>query len=143
MYKTILAAVNEFTNSESAARYAIALAQSCEAKLFLVFVAREGIDKDTFKRAESALGRLLEETDGRGIEVESIIERGDPFQKIYGMVNNDHIDIVFAATRREDVSKRFFIKTLARELMIKLPCSVAMARVVRMGKYILIISWHR
>jgi nucleotide-binding universal stress UspA family protein len=134
MYKKILAAVNEFTNSELAARYAIALSQSCEAKLFLVFVAQEGIDKDTFKQAESALERLLAETDGRGIEAESIIERGDPFRKIYDMVNNDHIDIVFAATRREDVSKRFFIRTLARELMIKLPCSVAMARVVRMGK---------
>jgi nucleotide-binding universal stress UspA family protein len=134
MYKKILAAVNEFTNSELAARYAIALAQSCQAKLFLVFVAQEGINKDTFKQAESALERLLAETDGRGIEVESVIERGDPFQKIYGMVNRDHIDIVFTATRREDVTKRFFIKTLARKLMIKLPCSVAMARVVRMGK---------
>lgn len=134
MYKKILAAVNEFTNSESAARYAIALSQSCQAKLFLVFIAREGIDKDTFKQAESALQRLLAETDGLGIEVESIIERGDPFQKIQDMVNKDHIDIVFTATRREDVAKRFFVKTLARELMIKLPCSVAIVRVVHMGK---------
>jgi nucleotide-binding universal stress UspA family protein len=134
MYKKILAAVNEFTNSELAARYAIALSQSCQAKLFLVFVDQEGIDKDTFKQAESAIERLLAETDGRGIEVESIIKRGDPFQKIYDMVKKEHIDIVFTATRREDVSKRLFIKTLARELMIKLPCSVAMARVVRMGK---------
>jgi nucleotide-binding universal stress UspA family protein len=134
MYKKILAAVNEFTNSELAARYAVALSQSCQAKLFLVFIAQEGIDKDTFKQAESALERLRAETDGRGIEVESVIERGDPFQKIYDMVNKEHIDIVFTATRREDVSKRFFIKTLARELMINLPCSVAMARVVRMGK---------
>ena len=133
MYKKILAAVNEFTNSESAARYAIALSQSCQAKLFLVFIAQEGIDKDTFRQAESALERLLAETDGRRIEVESIIERGDPSQTIYDMVNKDRIDIVFTATRREDVSKRFFVKTLARKLMIKLPCSVAVVRVVRMG----------
>ena len=134
MYKKILAAVNEFTNSESSARYAITLSQSCQAKLFLVFIAHKGIAKETFKQAESPLKRLLAETDGRGIEVESIIERGDPFQKIYDMVSKDHIDIVFTATRREDVSKRFFVKTFARELMIKLPCSVAMVRVVRMGK---------
>jgi nucleotide-binding universal stress UspA family protein len=134
MYKKILAAVNEFTNSESAARYAIALSQSCQAKLLLVFIAQKGIDKDTFRRAESALERLLAETDGRGIDVESIIERGDPFQKIYDMVNKDHIDIVCTATRREDISKRFFVKTLARELMLKLPCSVAIVRVVHMGK---------
>ena len=133
MYKRVLAAVNEFTNSELAARYAIALSQSCQAKLSLVFVAEEGIDRDTLKQAESALERLLVEADGRGIEVESIIKTGDPFQKIYDIVNKDHIDIVFTATRREDVSKRLFIKTLARQLMIKLPCSVAMARIVRMG----------
>ncbi len=134
MYKKILAAVNEFTNSESSTCYAITLSQSCQAKLFLVFIAHKGIAKETFKQAESAIKRLLAETDGRGIEVESIIERGDPFQKIYDMVSKDHIDIVFTATRREDVSKRFFVKTFARELMIKLPCSVAMVRVVRMGK---------
>jgi len=134
MYKNILAAVNEFTNSESAARYAITLSQSCQAKLFLVFIAQEGIDKDTFRQAESALERLVAETDGRGIEVESIIEKGDPFQKISDMITKYHIDILFTATRREDVPKRFFVKTFARELMIKLPCSVAIVRVVHMGK---------
>ncbi|MBU2578347.1 universal stress protein, partial [Patescibacteria group bacterium] len=54
--------------------------------------------------------------------------------KIHDMVRKDHIDIVFTATRRQDVSKRFFVKTLAREFMVKLPCSVAMVRVVHMGK---------
>jgi len=134
MYKNILAAVNEFTNSEVAARYAITLSESCQAKLSLIFVAREGIHKDIFKQAESALERLLIEAEDRGIEVERIIEKGKPFQKIHDMVRKDHIDIVFTATRREDISKRFFVKTLAREFMVKLPCSVAMVRVVRMGK---------
>jgi nucleotide-binding universal stress UspA family protein len=134
MYNKVLAAVNEFTNSELTARYAIALSQACQAKLSLVFVAQEGLDRDTLRQAESALERLLVEAEGRGIEVESIIKTGDPFQKIYDIVDKDRIDIVFTATRREDVSKRLFVKTLARQLMIKLPCSVAMARVVRMGK---------
>ncbi len=134
MYKRVLAAVNEFTNSEVAAHYAIALSESCQAKLLLVFVAREGIDKETFKQAESALERLFIEAGRCGIEVESITEKGDPLKKIYDLVRKNNIDIAFTATRREDVSKRFFVRTLARELMIKLPCSVAMVRVVRMGK---------
>jgi nucleotide-binding universal stress UspA family protein len=134
MYKKILVAVNEFINSELAAHYAITLSKSCQAKLFLVFIAQEGIDKNTFKQAESALERLFIEANGRGIEVESITEKGDPLQKIHDLVRNDHIDIVFTSTRREDVTKRFFVKTLTRELMLKLPCSVAMVRVVRMGK---------
>lgn len=134
MYRTVLAAVNEFTNSESAAHYAAALSEACKAKLLLVFVAREGIIKETFKQAESALERLFMDAEGRGIEVESITEKGDPLKKIYDIVRKDNVDIAFTATRRGDVSKRFFVKTLARELMLKLPCSVAMARVVRMGK---------
>ncbi|HWR58292.1 MAG TPA: universal stress protein, partial [Thermodesulfovibrionales bacterium] len=86
MYRKVLAAVNEFTNSEVAAHYAIGLAQSCKAKLILVFIAREGIDKDTFRQAESALERLFIEAEGRGIDVESITEKGEPFKKIHDIV---------------------------------------------------------
>src|SRR4030043_2480269 len=134
MYKRILAAVNEFTNSEIAARYAIALAKSCQARLSLVFVAEEKIGRDVFRHAESALERLFIEAEGQDIEVESITEKGDPLKKINAIVRGKNIDIVFTATRREDIQKRFFTKTLAREFMVKLPCSVAMVRVVRMGR---------
>jgi len=134
MYKKILAAVNEFTNSEMAAKYAIALAKSCQARLSLVFVAKDNIHRDVFRQAESALERLFIEAEGYDIDVESITEKGSPFIKIDDIVRKNKIDIVFTATRREDIKKRFFVKTLAREFMIKLPCSVAMVRAVHMGK---------
>jgi nucleotide-binding universal stress UspA family protein len=134
MYKKILAAVNEFTNSEMAARYAIALAKACQARLSLVFVAKDKIHRDVFRQAGFALERLFIEAKDYDIDVESITEKGAPFVKIYDIVRKNKIDIVFTATRREDIKKRFFVKTLAREFMVKLPCSVAMVRVVRMGK---------
>ncbi|MEW6067501.1 MAG: universal stress protein [Nitrospirota bacterium] len=134
MYKRILAAVNEFTNSEIAARYALSLAKSCQAGLSLVFVAGDRIEREVFRHAESALERLFIEAEEQGIAVESITEKGDPLKKILEIVNKNSIDIVFTATRREDIKKRFFVKTLAREFMVKLPCSVAMVRVVRMGR---------
>ncbi|MEW6584454.1 MAG: universal stress protein [Nitrospirota bacterium] len=134
MYKKILAAVNEYSNSEIAARYAVALAQSSRARLSLVFVAGEDKGKDSFARAESALERLFLEAQKRDIEVESVTESGSPLEKIAGIVKRDSIDIVFAATRREDVRRRFFVKTLAKEFILKLPCSVAIVRVVRMSK---------
>lgn len=136
MYKSILAAVNEFTNSEIAARYAMALAKSCRAKLSFVFVAEENRDKEVSRHAEAALERLFIEAEKQDIEAESITERGNPFRKIRDVINQKKIDLVFTATRREDIQKRFFLKTLARELMMKLPCSVAMVRVVRMGRLI-------
>ena len=134
MYKRILAAVNEFTNSEIAARYAIALAKSCKAALFLVFVAEDKMDKEVFRQAESAIERLFIEAEEHKVEVRSIIENGNPLKKISDIVHQHNVEIAFTSTRREDVSIRFFVRTMARELMIKLPCSVAMVRVVRMGK---------
>ena len=133
MYKKILAAVNEFTNSEAAARYAIAIAKSSHAKLFLVFVAGKNIDRDVLRQTESALERLFIEAENNGIEVESAIESGEPFKKINEIVREHNVDVVFTATRREDVKKRFFVKTISRQLMVKLPCSVAMVRAVKMG----------
>ncbi len=92
------------------------------------------MNKSTFKQAESALERLFMEADARGVEVESITEKGEPLQKIRDIAREKQIDIVFISTRREDITKRFFVKTLAREFILKLPCSVAMVRVVRMGR---------
>lgn len=133
MYKKILAAVNEFSNSEIAARYALTLAKSSRAKLFLVFVAEEKIEKDKLRHAESALERLFIDARNNGIDVESITECGDPVNKINELVVEHGIDIVFTATRREDVKKRFFVSTLSKQLMAKLPCSVALVRVVKMA----------
>jgi nucleotide-binding universal stress UspA family protein len=132
MYKRILAAVNEFTNSEIAARYAVALAKSCHAMLSLVFVVEDKIDRSALRQAESALERLFIEAKEDNIEVESIIEKGGPLKKINDLVRKNNIDIVFTATRRQDMGKRLFVKTRAREFIVKLPCSVAMVRVVRM-----------
>lgn len=134
MYKRVLAAVNEFTNSEIAARYAIALAKSCQAKLSLVFVTEDRIDKDALRHAEAALERLFIEAGDRGVEAESIIEKGEPLNKIIELVKKNDIDIVFNASRREDTEMRYFVRTFARDLMLKIPCSVAMVRVVRMTR---------
>jgi nucleotide-binding universal stress UspA family protein len=134
MYKKILAAVNEFTNSEIAARYAITLAKSCQAELSLVYISGDKVKRDLLRQAEFALERLFIDAEGHDIKVESIIEKGDPFKKIHEIVRKNSVDIVFTATRRKDMNKRFFVKTLAREFMLKLPCSVAMVRVVQMGK---------
>jgi len=133
MYKKILAAVNEFSNSEIAARYALALAKSCGAKLFLVFVAEENIHKDKLRHAEAALERLFMEAEDNGVDVQNIVESGKPLNEIAGIAKAQDVDIVFSATRREDVGKRFFVRTLSRQLMVKLPCSTAVVRVVRMG----------
>jgi nucleotide-binding universal stress UspA family protein len=134
MYRSILAAVNEYSNSEVAARYAIRLAQVCQAKLSLVFVADAGANRGLIRQAEAALERLFLMASAKDVEVESIIKRGDPYRQIMDLVREKEIHLVFSATRREDVSRRFFLRTLAKRLMLHLPCSVALVRVVHPGR---------
>lgn len=134
MYKKIFSAINEHINSEVAGRYALSLAKTCGAKLYLCFIAKRNLEISAFKKAEDALRRLFLEAERLGVDVESIIEAGDPFQRITEIVKNEDVDILFAATRREDIEKRFYSGTLSKKLMLKLPCSVALVRVVHMGK---------
>ena len=134
MYRKILAAVNEHLNSEIAARYALHLAKACEAKLHLSFIAEGDFSRSDIESAEDALKRLFLEAEEMGLCVESITETGDLIQQIERTVRREGIDLAFASTRREDVEKRFYAGTKSRNLSLRLPCSVALVRVVHAGK---------
>lgn len=134
MYKRILAAVNEHVNSEAAARYALHIARQTNGKIYFCSIAEGGVPKRLFDRAAEAVLRLFNNAREMGVEAESIVESGDPLERISSIVRTENIDLVFAATRREDMEKRFFVRTMARRLALRLPCSVALVRVVHMGR---------
>jgi nucleotide-binding universal stress UspA family protein len=134
MYTKVLAAVNEHLNSEISARYALNLARVCGAKLYICFVPEKGASRSSFDRAEEAMRRLFIEAERRDIQAEITTRTGDPVREIEKIVRHEKIDIVFASTRREDVERRFYAGTVARSLSLHLPCSVAMVRVVHMGR---------
>lgn len=132
MYGRILAAVNEYTNSEMAAKYAVAFSKACGARLCLTFVADRRTGTDARRKAELALQRLFREAEMLGLEVESVSTEGNPFQRLTETVRDRAIDLCFISTRHEDVRRRFFTRTLARRLLLGLPSSVAMVRIVHM-----------
>lgn len=134
MYKKILCAVNEHLNSEISARYAMHMAKACGAKFYLCFIAEEGISQSGIGRAEDAVKRLFISARELGIEAEGITESGDPVREIGMIARHENINIVFASTRRQDVERRFYAGTTARSLSLSLPCSVALVRVVHMGR---------
>lgn len=134
MYRKVLSALNEHLNSEVAARYALALARVTGAKLHLAFIAEKGLSPSDISNAEEAIKRLFIEAGEAGIGVEAISETGDPVRKLSGIVKSEGIDLVFAATRREDLKKRFYAGTVARKLSVALPCSIALVRVVHFGR---------
>ncbi|MBI2818638.1 MAG: universal stress protein, partial [Acidobacteria bacterium] len=108
MYQKILAAVNEHLNSEIAARYALSLADACEAKLYFSFVAESGLSRSDIESAERAMKRLFLEARDLGIAAESNTETGEFVQRNKATVRQERIDLVFASTRREDAQRRFY-----------------------------------
>ncbi len=134
MYNKILAAVNEHLNSEVAARYAMHLAKGTGGALSLCHVAEQNAPKDALQLAEEAMKRCLRKAKEMGLTVEEIHEYGDPLDRIRKIVRSEGIDIVFASTRQEDVKRRLYAGTMARKLSVNLPCSVALVRVVHMGR---------
>ena len=134
MYKKVLAAVNEHLNSEVSARYALGLAKAANAEIYICSIAENGLNDKSFRAAEEAVKRLSALARELGLKPECIIETGNPVERIRKIVVTEGIDLVFAATRREDVQRRFYARTAARRLSLALPCSVALVRVVHMGR---------
>ncbi len=85
-------------------------------------------------RAEAALKRLFLLAESHGGRRKNLTESGEPLDKIREVVNREKIDIVFTSSRKEDASRRYFARTLSRELLLNMPCAVAMVRIVHAGK---------
>jgi len=134
MFKKILAAVNEHLNSEISARYALQFAKKANARIYLCSIASIGLSSKAFQAAEEAVRRLSLRAEELGVKSDCVLETGDPLKQIKKIVTSEGIDIVFASTRREDVKKRFFAHTTARQFSLGLPCSVALVRVVHLGR---------
>jgi nucleotide-binding universal stress UspA family protein len=135
MYNKVLAAINEHVNSEVAGRYAKQLAKQTGARLYLCSIAAPEQTEKSIDLARAAANRLLHAARELDVDAEVLFDTGDPVAKIRQIVRSHDIDLVFAATRHEDVQKRFYAgPTTARKLLRQLACSVALMRVVQMGR---------
>jgi nucleotide-binding universal stress UspA family protein len=126
VYKKILVAVNEHINSEVTGRCALHLSKSCRAKFYTCFIAEKGASEESLNRAQEAMKRLSVEAEKLGVPVESLTRTGEAVKEIEAVVRHEGIDLVFAATRREDLGRRSRPGTVARRLSLKVPCSVAL-----------------
>jgi nucleotide-binding universal stress UspA family protein len=134
MYRKILVVVDEQLHSEVTGRYVLHFSKSCGARLYTCFNAPGGTPAESLNRTQEAMARLFVEAEKLGVPVESPIRTGEGAQEIEAVVRREAIDIVFAATRREDPDRRVSSGVLARRLFLKLPCSVALLRVVHSGR---------
>lgn len=135
MYARVLAAINEHVNSEVAARYAKALARSAGADLVLCSIAEPGMRDEDVEHARDAVLRVQHAAREAGVAASVVLERGDPVSMLRDIAHAERVDLVFAATRREDVRRRFYAgRTVSRRLLHTLSCGVALARIVHLGR---------
>jgi nucleotide-binding universal stress UspA family protein len=133
MYHHILAAIDGSLNAHAAARYAIALAQACAANLFVAgVITPQMTGKDEGMLAQSA-GSLVSEAAASGVSAHLIIERGGVINTLARLVQAHHIDVVMAASRREDVEHRYFLRSVPQRLMTVLASSLIIVRVLHLG----------
>jgi len=135
MYRTILAAVNEHVNSEIAGRYAKHLARITGARLLVCSVREPGQSESSFELARETSRRVQHAARDLGVETECLFREGNPVSEISDVVRNEGVDLAVIATRRQDVHRRFGRRAATtRKLLFKLPCSVALVRVVHLGR---------
>lgn len=134
MFHRVLMAVDGSFNSESAGRYAIALAESSNAQLYVVFVVSDDLDDEEVAAGRRSVDHIVERARGLGVEAEGIIERGAVVPAIRNVVEKYGIDLSIAAARHADVERRFFVRSVSRELTVTLPSSMLVVRVLRPGR---------
>ena len=121
MYRRILVAINGSFHAEAAARYGIALAESCGAELYVVYVGESQAGRES-------LDRVIGYANAQGLDAHGIVETGRIVPAIESIVIREHIDLTVASLRH------FFEKTIISDIMTTLPCSVLAIRVVHLGR---------
>jgi nucleotide-binding universal stress UspA family protein len=119
LYRKIVSAVDGSFHSELAARYAIAIANSCGSDLVALAVDSGEVERDELS---AGVERVCHQAGSCGIHPNGAVRSGEVVKTILDAVTEENADLVVAATRRGD--RRFFVRSITQKLMLKAPCSV-------------------
>lgn len=118
MYKKVLAEIGEGITASVSARYALKFAKLNNASLYLCFIHKKDAK---FEKAEVTLKRVFIEAEKNNLKTECIIKEGERLEQLKDIIKKEKIDIAFLSS---DDLKR----------ISKLPCSVAVVKIINMGK---------
>ena len=133
-YNKILAAVDGGFTAESAAKYAILIAEQCNAKLDVIFVITKDLDEKDVNLGTLSVERLVKCAMSRGIEVDGQIMHGPVVESIKSIVETHNIDLAVSSTRHKDSKSRYFVRSISQKLMRSLSCSMIVVKVTHPGK---------
>jgi nucleotide-binding universal stress UspA family protein len=133
-YNRILAAVDGGFTAESAAEYAILIAEQCNAKLEVIFVITKDLNEKDVTLGRLSVERLVKCAIYRGIEADGQIMHGPVVKTIKSIVETHNIDLVVSSTRHKDSKRRYFVRSISQKLMRSLSCSMIIVKVTHPGK---------
>ena len=118
MYKKVLAEIDETITSEASARYVLKFAKLNNASIYLCFIHKK---EAKFEKASAIFKKLFLEAEKNNLKVECIIKKGERLKELKDIILKEKIDIAFLPSY--DFKKAS-----------KLPCSVAIIKIINMGK---------
>lgn len=134
VYRIILAVINEHSGSTVAARYALALAASCGAKLILYSAWIEGGDLNAARQTEHHLDHLHAEAVQHGIAVSRISETGTLNRLLPHRVMAEGADLVFYPLTPGERYGDPLQRQTAHHFLRTLRADLAVIRIMHMGK---------
>lgn len=118
MYEKVLAEINDTITSETFARYALKFAKLIDASFYICSVHKK---EEKFEKAEAVLKKVFLEAEKNNLKVECIIKKGERFKELKDIIKKEKLDIAFLPS--DDFKK-----------ISKLPCSMAIIKIINMGK---------
>ena len=136
--KRILFLTDFSPEAESALQYAKDLAEKFEGHLSLLHVIVDptsklyemtsgdyhALDKNAREKARERLTRIRREQFGNSPDCETLIERGELFDHVLRVVQENHIDVVALSAHTHPGFHLHLISSLPEKLVRKAPCHV-------------------
>lgn len=132
----ILALTDFSRDSDRALDYALALARTYDAKIYLAHViapdpfayAEPGYAEITYEKlrqsAEQGIADILVSGRLRGVPHEVLLEEGNIWQVIQHLIRKNDIDLVVAGTHGRGEMKKMFLGSVAEEIFRQANCPV-------------------
>jgi nucleotide-binding universal stress UspA family protein len=143
LIKKILVPIDFSDYSKNALRYAVHIAKSFEAKMYLIYVvepviypadfsmgqvAIPSLDADLQNRAEEELKNLASNFVDTSLQIETIIKTGKPFVEINETAKEIDADLIIMSTHGHTGVEHLLFGSTAEKVVRKAPCPVLTLR---------------
>ena len=142
--KKILFPTDFSETSEEAAKYAVSYGKEFGAKVYVLHIVNERIiseglnlprlvsvadlEEEMTKEAKKRLQVLIPKEEAEGLDMETVIVRGEPFLEIIRFAKEKDIDLIIIGTHGRSGFEHIIFGSTAEKVVRKAPCPVLSVR---------------